>query len=194
MDLSALEQRGVVDAAGSAASVSRALAAVSEIDHVRLRAQARLRARGLPNGIDWSDLLNEALARALDGSRQWPSGVPLLVFLAGAMRSICDDIWRRRRREAELIAFGISADADCREVASPAADQERVMAACEAVGAIYRLFAGDVVVMRIISGLANGQSAEDIRILHGMSLVEYQSARRRMRRALLRAELSGLAR
>jgi len=68
------------------------------------------------------------------------------------------------------------------------------MAACEAVGAIYRLFAGDVVVMRIISGLANGQSAEDIRILHGMSLVEYQSARRRMRRALLRAELSGLAR
>ena len=181
-----------MDAAGSAAAVSRALAALSAIDLLRLRALARLRARGLPHGIDWSDLLNEALARALDGSRQWPQGVPFLVFLAGVMRSVCDEFWRRRRREAALIAFGAGAEADGRDVACPAADQERVMAACEAVAAIYRLFAGDQVALRIISGLANGQSAEDIRVLHGLSPVEYHSARRRMRRALLRAELSGL--
>jgi len=193
MDLSALEQRGVVDAAGSAAAVSRALAALSEIDLLRLRALARLRSRGLPHGIDWSDLLNEALARALDGSRQWPVGVPFLVFLAGVMRSVCDEFWRRRRREAELIAFGINTEADGADVACPAADQERVLAACEAVAAIYRLFAGDPVALCIISGLANGQSAEDIRVLHGLSPVDYNSARRRMRRALMRAELAGVA-
>ena len=191
MDLSELAQRGVVDSAGSAAAVSRALAALSDLDLVRLRALARLRARALPTGVDWSDLLNEALARALDGSRQWPPGVPFLVFLAGVMRSVCNDIWRRRRREAALIAFGTAAEADGRDVACPAADQERVLAACEAVAAIYRLFAGDSVALRIISGLANGQSAEDIRVLNGLSPVEYDSARRRMRRALLRAGLSG---
>jgi DNA-directed RNA polymerase specialized sigma24 family protein len=189
MDLSALEQRGVVDAAGSAAAVSRALAEMSETDLLRLRALARLRARGLPYGIDWSDLLNEALARALDGSRQWTQAVPFLVFLAGVMRSVCADVWRRRRREAELIAFGSSAEAGRADVACPGADQERTLAACEAVAAIYRLFAGDLVVLRIISGLANGQSAEDIRVLHGLSPVEYHSARRRMRRALLHAGL-----
>jgi DNA-directed RNA polymerase specialized sigma24 family protein len=189
MDVSALAQRGVVDAAGSAAAVSRALAELSEVDLLRLRALARLRARGLPHGIDWSDLLHEALARALDGSRQWPHGVPFLVFLAGVMRSVCADVWRRRRREAELIAFGAGAEVDGADVACPAADQERVLAACEAVAAIYRLFAGDLVALRIISGLANGQSAEDIRVLHGLSPVEYHSARRRMRRALLRAGL-----
>ena len=112
MDVSALAQRGVVDAAGSAAAVSRALAELSEIDLLRLRALARLRARGLPLGIDWSDLLHEALARALDGSRQWPHGVPILVFLTGVMRSVCADVWRRRRREAELIAFGAGAEAE----------------------------------------------------------------------------------
>jgi RNA polymerase sigma-70 factor (ECF subfamily) len=189
MDVSILERHGVADAAGSAADVSRALGALSEIDLLRLRALARLRARGLPPGIDWSDLLNEALARALDGSRQWPQGVPFLVFLAGVMRSICDEVWRRRRREAALIAFGASAETDARDVACPAADQERVLAACEAVAAIYRLFAGDRVALLIISGLANGKSADDIRVLHGLSPVEYDSARRRMRRALLRAEL-----
>jgi DNA-directed RNA polymerase specialized sigma24 family protein len=187
MDVSILEQGGVVDSAGSAAAVSRALAALSEIDLLRLRALARLRARGLPPGIDWSDLLNEALARALDGSRQWPPGVPFLVFLAGVMRSVCDEVWRRRRREAALLAFG--AEADARDVACQAADQERVLAACEAVAAIHRLFAGDRVALLIVAGLANGQSAEDIRVLHGMTPAEYNSARRRMRRALLRAEL-----
>jgi RNA polymerase sigma-70 factor (ECF subfamily) len=192
MDLSILQQHGVADAAGSAADVSRALGALSEIDLLRLRALARLRARGLPPGIDWSDLLNEALARALDGSRQWPQGVPLLVFLAGVMRSICDEVWRRRRREAELIAFGTKPEADCHDVACPAANQERVLAACEAIAAVYRLFAGDPVALRIISGLANGQTAEEIRLLHGLSPVEYHSARRRMRRALLRAELTGI--
>jgi RNA polymerase sigma-70 factor (ECF subfamily) len=74
-------------------------------------------------------------------------------------------------------------------VACPAADQERVLAACEAVAAIYRLFASDKVALLIISGLASEKSADDIRVLHGLSLVEYDSARRRMRRALLRSEL-----
>ena len=189
MDLSALEQPVAADAASSAAAVSRALAALSDLDLLRLRALARLRARGLPPGIDWSDLLNEALARALAGARQWPQGVPFLVFLAGVMRSISHEVWQRRRREADLIAFGNNAEADARDAICPAADQERVLGASEAVAAIYRLFANDPMALHIISGLANGQSAEDIRILHGLSEVEYNSARRRMRRALLRAGL-----
>jgi RNA polymerase sigma-70 factor (ECF subfamily) len=45
-------------------------------------------------------------------------------------------------------------------------------------------------VLAILSGLANGVSAADIRAAHGMSEVDYDSARRRMRRAMLRAGLS----
>jgi RNA polymerase sigma-70 factor (ECF subfamily) len=163
---------------------------LSATDLLRLHALARLRAKGLPNGIGWRDLLHEALTRALDGSRQWPPGLPLLVFLAGTMRSICNEIWQRRRREAELIAFGKDADADYRGVACPAADQERVLAASEALALLYRLFTGDTIVLRIIAGLANGLSAADIRAAHGLSPVEYDSARRRMRRALLRVGMS----
>ncbi len=190
MDVIAHAPQGVIDAADSAAAVARALEALSAEQLVQLQALARLRARGLPSGILWSDLLHEALARAMDGSRQWPPGVPLLVFLAGVMRSICDEIWRRRRREAELIAFGRDAEARCQDVPCPAADQERVMAASEALTALYRLFAGDAVVLSILSGLANGLSAADIRTAHGISEVDYDSARRRMRRAMLRAGLS----
>jgi DNA-directed RNA polymerase specialized sigma24 family protein len=178
------------ECADSAAAVSRTLAGLSDTQLIRLRALARLRARALPAGISWSDLLHEALVRALEGSRQWPPGVPFLAFLAGVMRSICDEFWRHRRREVELILFGEDADSESREVACPAADQERVLAASEALAELYRLFAGDGVALRIIAGLANGLSAADIRAALCLSPVEYDSARRRMRRALLRGGLS----
>jgi len=171
--------------------VSRALAELSRLQLLRLGAIARLRARSLPNGISWSDLLHEALVRALDGSRHWPSGVPFLVFLAGVMRSICDEIWRHRRREIALIAFGEHAEVESQDVPCPVPDQERILAASEALGELYRLFTGDGIALRILSGLANGLSAADIRTAYGLSEVEYDSARRRMRRALLRVGLPG---
>jgi RNA polymerase sigma-70 factor (ECF subfamily) len=82
--------------------VGAALAALSEEDLLRLRAIARLRARFLPEGMSWSDLLHEAVLRALTGARPWPPGVPLLAFLAGVLRSICDEQWRRHRRQDHL--------------------------------------------------------------------------------------------
>ncbi len=191
MEMPEFNPCAAIDATDSAAAVSRALAGLSDTDLLRLQALARLRARGLPQGVAWSDLLHEALARALDGSRQWPPGVPLLVFLAGVMRSICDEIWRKRRREADLILSAHDPGSVSRTIACPAPDQERVLAAGEAIAAIYRLFAGDQTALQIVSGLADGLSAEDIRGKHGLSSLAYDSARRRMRRALLRAGLCG---
>jgi DNA-directed RNA polymerase specialized sigma24 family protein len=188
METSELEQLAGVEAADSATSVSRALARLSDADLLRLQTLARLRARGLPHGVSWSDLLHEAIARALDGSRQWPPGLPLVAFLSGVMRSLCDEMWRRRGREAELIVTGD--EVACVDVACPGPNQERVFAAVEAIAAIHRLFAGDVIASRIIADLAEGLSAEEIRAKHGLSAVAYDSARRRMRRTLLKAGLS----
>lgn len=188
MDASEDEPHTAIEAADAARSVSRALEGLTEADRLRLYALARLRAKGLPPGASWSDLLHEAIVRALDGSRRWPEGLPLLAFLAGVMRSLCDEAWRRRRREAALLTFGN--EAACETAACPAPSPERTLAAGEAVGAIHRLFARDTVALRIVMGLADGLSAEEIRAMHHLSSLEYDSARRRMRRALLRAGLS----
>src|ERR1700692_390552 len=80
-----------------------AIRALSDVDLLRLKAMARVWARGLPGGLGWGDVLNEAIARVLDGSRRWPPGVPLVALLGGVMRSICDDHWRRARRDFELL-------------------------------------------------------------------------------------------
>ena len=168
--------------------VGAALAALSDDDLLRLRALARLRARGLPGGVAWSDLLHEAMLRALEGTRRWPPGVPLLAFLAGIMRSLCDEQWRRRRREGSLPQPG-DATATLADVATEA-DPERVYAAAEALAAVDRLFASDAMALKVIAGLTNGLGAEEIQRLYGVSPIEYDTARRRMRRALLRHGLA----
>src|SRR3954449_4094215 len=108
---------------------ARAIHALSDNDLVRLKALARLWSRGLPGGLGWADVLNEAIVRVLDGSRPYPPGVPLLAFLSGVMRSICDDQWRRARREV-LLRVGDVADRNpLGEEAEPAPAPERVLAA-----------------------------------------------------------------
>jgi DNA-directed RNA polymerase specialized sigma24 family protein len=161
--------------------VGTALAALSQGDLLRLRAIARLRARSLPDGISWSDLLHEAVLRALTGARPWPSGVPLLAFLAGVMRSLCDEHWRRHHRQDRLPALYDSGRAD---------DPERACAAAEALAAIQRLFASDEGALKVITGLIGGMAAEDIRRHYDLTAVEYDTTRRRIRRTLLRHGLT----
>jgi DNA-directed RNA polymerase specialized sigma24 family protein len=166
--------------------VARAIRALSDTDLVRLKALAQLWSRGLPGGLGWVDILNEAIVRVLDGSRPWPPAVPLLAFLSGVMRSICLDHWRRARREVT----GEDLDAMVEE-AEEAPDQERTLAAAQALSEVTRLFAHDPQARKIIAGLTEGLSAKEIQRHYAMSETEYDSARKRMRRTLLRCGLAG---
>ncbi len=162
--------------------IARAIRALSAADRRRLEAIARLRARAMPGGLGWADLLHEAIRRALDGARRWPHGVPLVAFLAGIMRSVWSE--QRRRPSPEALPAALED-----EVVDAAPGPERIVAAAQAVGAIYRLFAGDAPALAVLAGLAEGLPAAQIRTASGLSETEYDSTRRRMRRALLRAGL-----
>ena len=162
--------------------VRAALAALSEEDLLRLRAIARLRARSLPpGGMTWSDPLHEAVLRALVGARPWPADVPLLAFLASVMRSLCDEQWRRHRRQNDLPIPHGGGGVD---------DPERTCAAAEALAAIQRLFASDDAALKVITGISSGMGAEEIRCHYDMTAVEYDTTRRRIRRTLLRHDLA----
>ena len=168
--------------------VAHALRRLSDSDLLRLEALARLRARGSPGGIVWSDLLNEAIRRALDGSRPWPSGVPLLAFLAQIMRSIWSELCRRDTLERRMALT--DAAVFCRTETNEI-DPERVVAAAQALATIHKLFARDAAALNVIAGLADGRTAHEIRDIHGVSEAEYDTIRKRIRRTLLRQGLVG---
>ncbi len=185
---------GELEAPVAPADRALALKLVSDCDLLRLKVLARLHGRSLPPDVSWADLLQEALARVLDGSRAIPPGVPPVAFLAGVMRSIKAEHWRRRRRASEQQA-ALNTDyqpaaTDITEACDPQPDPERWLIAAQELEAIATLFAADKVALQIIAGLAEGLTAEEIRQTLGMGKTEYDSARKRMRRALIRAGLT----
>src|SRR5262252_211555 len=181
----------IVTVDNTAADVARAIHSLSDADLVRLKALAQLWARGLPRGLSWSDVLHEAIARALDGSRKWPRGIPILAFLSGVMRSICEDQWRRERLEHEVLAREVDSADLCGigDTAGSTTDPERAVGAAQSLAAINRLFAADPDALKIIAGLSDGLMAAEICRVYGMSEREYDTTRKRMRRALLRCGL-----
>lgn len=168
-----------------------ALDLVSEMDLLRLKTLARWYARGLPPDVGWDDLLQEALTRVLTGARERPEDVPMVAFIAGIMRSLRAEHWRRftkaRPREVQL---GQTAEGEAPEVLDPAPGPERTVSARQELAMIRQLFTGDVLALKIIGGLSDGRSAEQIRADHKISKVDYDSTRRRMRRTLLREGLT----
>jgi DNA-directed RNA polymerase specialized sigma24 family protein len=175
---------------------ARALAIklVTNCDLLRLKVIARLHGRSLPPDLCWADLLQEAFARVLDGSRAIPVGVPPVAFLAGVMRSIKAEHWRRRRRATQhqpVLATEYQVVlAESTDACDPQPDPERWVIAAQELQAIGTLFAFDPVALQIIAGLGDGLTAEELRRTLGMSKTDYDSARRRMRRALIRAGLT----
>lgn len=169
-----------------------ALKLVSEMSLLRLKTIARLHARGLPPDLGWEDLLQEALTRVLTGARRIPEGVAPVAFIAGIMRSLRSEHWKRcgaarRRRNAPGGSGRYSARTEGPDVAP---DPERSLIAAEELQAIERLFADDPVALRIIDALGEGLAAEQIRTRLSLTKTEYDSARKRIRRCLLREGLT----
>lgn len=133
---------------------------VTKTDLVRLKVIARLHARGLPPDTDWTDLLQEAFTRVLDGSRRQPEGVPIVAFLAGVMRSIKSEYWRRARKEAAQspkLLVGLEAvDTEEGEACDSAADPERSLIAMQELAVINELFADDAQRAKSLRGFLRG--------------------------------------
>jgi DNA-directed RNA polymerase specialized sigma24 family protein len=156
---------------------------VTMTDLLRLKALARFHARGLPPDVGWPDLLQEAFARVLDGTRRRPEGIPIVAFVAGVMRSLRADHWRRARREARS-----SIDVDAHADADTLSPERRAMAQQE-LDDIVELFANDAAARGVIVALAEGLSPPEICAELSLTRIEYDSIRKRMRRTLLREGL-----
>jgi RNA polymerase sigma-70 factor (ECF subfamily) len=169
-----------------------ALGLVTKMDLLRLKTLAKLYARGLPSDVDWEDLVQEALTRVLVGTRVTPADVPPVAFIAGVMRSLRSEHRRRFLRQRRQGADHQDAPADSRnlDVRDDSALPERILSARQELMQVCILFADDPQVLGIIEGLAEGLEPEQIRNRLGLTTTAYDTARRRMRRALLREGLA----
>lgn len=172
----------------------RALGLVTDLELLRLKTLARWYARGLPPDVTWEDLLQEALTRILVGKRQVPDGVVVVAFVAGVMRSLRSEHWQSVEKGLARGRRGRHTRSESAErpteLVETAPGPERALIAQQELAAIRRLFAEDATALEILDGLAQGLTAEEIRLAIGLSDTDYASARKRMRRVLLREGLT----
>ena len=177
----------------SIAEATLAIAALTAADLVRIGRIAQLRAYRLP-GVEWEDLVNEAIERVLSGKRRWPMDLPLIIFLREVIRSLTSEEWRRNA-QSNLVAPRANDDGTdpIVMVADPSPDAERAIIARDLLDQIMGLFEGDEAVLGILSGMASGQSAEEIRSHLKLTPRDYETSRRRLRRGLARRFPEGFA-
>jgi hypothetical protein len=118
----------------------------------------------------------------------------MVAFLAGVMRSLRSEHWRRARRESGIVPKLLidHTNDQSRDIHlyDAAANPERALSARQELKHIEQLFAEDPIALRIIGGVGQGLSAEQIRRTARLSERDYDSARKRIRRTLLREGLT----
>lgn len=185
--------RGLASDVATTKEVAEALRALSPADTARLELIAKLRARYAP-GLDWRDLLNEALAKALDGTRRWPRRLSFMLFLRETMRSEASEYVRRHVARPVVNASDLMGEGDepspVELAASEAPDPERCAIARDEVARIAALFADDPPALAVITGLALGLSPEEVQQGASLSPTQYASAQKRIRRGLARSNVS----
>jgi RNA polymerase sigma-70 factor (ECF subfamily) len=172
--------------AKSKAEIVEAIRGLSDADWARLKKVAGYYARPV---ISAQDLLQEAFARALDGSRACPAHVDAVRFLAEAMRSIADGEQEKAARRPALVSIEGGRDGtaalDCPDPA-PGVEDRIVQAEQDARmrADLLALFEDDPAAKDIVEGTMEGMTAEELRELTGLERTAYDSKRKLIRRRI----------
>jgi hypothetical protein len=170
--------------------VAVALGALTPIEISRLNMIARIRVRYAP-GLEWRELLHEAIDKALSGARKWPRHLPFLLFMHQTMRSQASE----HRRKAAFGLVTTEADLPARadgdsiigQTPSRAPSQERDVFARQMLDQVLSVFAGDPAALAALDGLAMGLDPAEIQKNAGITKTQYASAQKRIRRGLVHA-------
>jgi DNA-directed RNA polymerase specialized sigma24 family protein len=165
-------------------------------EFARARKTAKVLAHGLRQ-LGGDDLLQEAMTRLLSGRRHWRRGLPVLVVLKGAMRSIASSA--RKAPDYELAEdIGATSDEDSDdypstlgEGTSPETDPARIVEAESEISAVQNAVRGDEELELLVEAFAEGLRGQDAAQELGWDGKTYDAARKRLSRRLAALDTDG---
>lgn len=175
----------------SQAEVSAAIESMSNADYKRLEKRSAFLAWSVPGMTD-SDLLHEALVRLLAGRRQWRRDVDARTTVDRIMRSIARDT-RTQAKEAPIDRFAVvSEDGIDDEGEEPqkmavgiaVGTPERIAGYRETFSMLEKLVSDDEDEQAVLLSWAVGVSATEAASQAGISMKDYDAARKRLDRKI----------
>ena len=161
---------------------------LSQTELLRLHKKATALSPG--TGMEPDDLLQEAVVRSLEenGGRNCPCDVKPATFLGNVMRSIASHARRNWAREAP--SSSNNEDDPIIAVPNPTPSPEEAVIGrldCgKIISRVETMFDDDSQAQAVVIGLMEGWAPHEIREVESMSDKQYDAARKRVRRALLR--------
>jgi len=161
------------------------LRGLSKADTHRLKKIAWAYAAQCDLGPD--ELLQEAVTRALKGSRRCPRHIKVVPFLAQVMRSLRSDENKTQDRKPDILSFSGSPEAEFDPPdPSPTPEelwysQQRVKELWDEIHAVFR---DDELAIDILEYRTEGYEAEEIRKDLGLDQTTYDSKLRFIRRRI----------
>ncbi len=175
----------------SQAEVSAAIASMSDADYRRLEKQSAFMALSVPGMTD-SDLLHEAFVRLLAGRRQWRRGVDAGKTIYMIMLSVARDT-RDRAKEAPIDRFAVVSEDGIDEegeapqkmaVSVAVGTPERIAGYREMFSMLEKLVSDDEDEQAVLLSWALGLSATEAASQAGISMKDYDAARKRLDRKI----------
>ncbi|QQO52440.1 MAG: hypothetical protein N838_02630 [Thiohalocapsa sp. PB-PSB1] len=145
------------------------------------------------------ELLSESVSRILSGRRNWRRDMDTVPFIFGVMKSISDELLKRRAASLVIPESDIpGADPSDEGLLERSTQddpelsaQERAISAQEKLLRVEDLFNDDELAQQVVLGRAEGWSPEEIQKEFNMTKTEYASASKKIRRRFLKEGLTG---
>lgn len=174
--------------------LEESIAAFSNADRLRLRSAAQLYAI---YPVEPDELVQEALCRALAGTRKCPRNVSVVRFVAEAIRSIAHDEFRKvenRRDEVSVDDETIeNPDSITPQEPGPTAEERMILNEQyqETENRLLELFEDDEEAQLIILGMLSGAEGVELKEATGLDQTGFNSKRRKVRRTMNKAIENG---
>lgn len=176
-----------------AARLEIAIGGLSDADIIRLCKKVGYWAGGAPDG-DTMALFNEAIMRTLDGVRHWPLDLPFDVFMFGAMKSIANGQRGLKQVSSETSESDLDREDDghsdgyldrvegSKGIEEVLITRQAHLAHEAKLDELKAHFKGDDNVELVLAALEDGTPRQVLIEEFGMTVTEYESARKKLRR------------
>lgn len=175
--------------------LEEAIGGFSNADWMRLRSAAQLYA---VYPVEPEGLVQEALCRAIAGTRKCPEKISVVRFVAEAIRSIAHDELQKvecQRDEVSVHDETIE-NPDAITPQEPGPTAEEMMISNEQTRGIenrlLELFGGDDEAQLIVLGMLTGTEGAELREVTGLNQTDFNSKRRYVRRKINNTIENGL--
>jgi len=159
------------------------LNSLTEAKWIKLGKSAEYLCMGL--AIEGQDILNLAFCKALEGKRKCPRGLPVEIFIYGAMESLVYAYLKKRKRDPLHLTVKMSEEDDSLDIndLQPTIDTpEEILIAKQTLEEIDRIIKDDEAM--VIMAQLDGYSPQQIQETVGLTPTRYASTLKAIRRKL----------